>query len=63
MTKKKDKQKVENDQSFQEKLNKEKLIDGVPDEEVRKEEREEEQGRKSKGDSITEDDYDEDLKS
>ncbi|WP_264187642.1 hypothetical protein [Halobacillus litoralis] len=52
----------ENDQSFQEKLKKERLIDGIPDEEVKKEEREQDKGRKSKQDSVTEDDYDEDLR-
>ncbi|MYL50910.1 hypothetical protein GLV98_15550 [Halobacillus litoralis] len=52
----------ENDQSFQEKLKKEQLIDGIPDEEVKKEEREQEKGRKSKQDSVTEEDYDEDLR-
>ncbi|MGR9047241.1 hypothetical protein ACQ4XT_01145 [Halobacillus faecis] len=52
----------ENDQSFQEKLKKEQLIDGIPDEEVRKEEREQDKGRKSKQDSVTEEDYDEDLR-
>ncbi|CDQ20483.1 hypothetical protein SAMN05192559_105255 [Halobacillus karajensis] len=53
---------AENDQSFQEKLKKEHLIDGIPDEEVKKEEREQEKGRKSKQDSVTEEDYDEDLR-
>ncbi|GEN53561.1 hypothetical protein [Halobacillus faecis] len=52
----------ENDQSFQEKLKKEQLIDGIPDEEVKKEEREQDKGRKSKQDSVTEEDYDEDLR-
>ncbi|SDO41995.1 hypothetical protein [Halobacillus aidingensis] len=52
----------ENDQSFQEKLKKERLIDGIPDEEVKKEEREQDKGRKSKQDSVTEEDYDEDLR-
>ncbi|MBX0359253.1 hypothetical protein [Halobacillus sp. Nhm2S1] len=52
----------ENDQSFQEKLKKEQLIDGIPNEEVKKEEREQEKGRKSKQDSVTEEDYDEDLR-
>ncbi|MBN9655760.1 hypothetical protein J0K78_15915 [Halobacillus sp. GSS1] len=52
----------ENDQSFQEKLNKEQLIDGIPDEEVKKEEREQDKGRKSKQDSVTEENYDEDLR-
>ncbi|REJ08119.1 hypothetical protein [Halobacillus trueperi] len=52
----------ENDQSFQEKLKKERLIDGIPDEEVKKEEREQNKGRKSKQDSVTEEDYDEDLR-
>ena len=53
---------AENDQSFQEKLKKEKLIDGIPDEEVKKEEREQKKGRKSKQDSVTEEDYDEDFR-
>ncbi|SFK20989.1 hypothetical protein SAMN04487936_10950 [Halobacillus dabanensis] len=53
---------AENDQSFQEKLKKEKLEHKLPDEEIKKEEREQKKGSKSKQDSLTEEDYDEDLR-
>ncbi|RWZ58241.1 hypothetical protein EQV77_10175 [Halobacillus fulvus] len=56
------KRKTERDQSFEEKFEKEKLLDNVPDEEVKKELRDEKKGRKSKNDSVTEEEYDEDLR-
>lgn len=49
-------------QSFEEKLKKEQLIDGIPMDDLKKEEREQEKGRKSKNDSSTEEKYDEDLR-
>ncbi|MGP4060782.1 hypothetical protein [Halobacillus litoralis] len=53
---------AENDQSFQEKLKKEQLTDEIPDEDVKKEEREQKKGRKSKNDSSSEEKYNEDLR-
>ncbi|MBA2176422.1 hypothetical protein H0266_16105 [Halobacillus locisalis] len=49
-------------EDFEEKFEKEKLIDGIPDTEVRKEKKEEKDGPHSKNDSVTEEEYDEDLR-
>lgn len=52
----------EDNESFKEKLKKEQLMDEIPDEDLKKEEREQQKGRKSKNDSSTEEKYDEDLR-
>ncbi|MCA0971946.1 hypothetical protein LCM20_15175 [Halobacillus litoralis] len=49
-------------EDFEEKLKKEKLQDGMPDAEIRKEEKEQKDGTHSKNDSLTEQQYDEDLR-
>ncbi|MBN8235956.1 hypothetical protein JF544_11885 [Halobacillus kuroshimensis] len=54
---------AEDDQSFKEKLEKEKLIDNVPDEEMRQKlAHDEKKHKKSKNDSLTEEEFDEDMK-
>ncbi|KGP90574.1 hypothetical protein N780_04035 [Pontibacillus chungwhensis BH030062] len=52
---------TEDDQSFQEKKEKEGLIDGVPTEDQRQEQVEERKKTKSKNDSSTEELYSEDF--
>lgn len=60
--KKREKKLAEDDQSFKEKKKKEKLIDNVPDEDIKLELREEKHGTHSKNDSSSEERYKEDFK-
>ncbi len=50
------------DEDFEKKREEDSLTDRIPDEEMRKEKKEEKEGTHSKNDSMTEQKYDEDLR-